>query len=119
MCAEASRGQRLLLVLLGQVMFRQQYTLESMTETMKSSKKVNQLDTDFVFDVFKQAVDAIDMAETQLLRGKVSQIVNARGVKQVETKLKDLIHRSVTAGNIAKICKVGDEVSRLKDQQEI
>ncbi len=101
MCAEASRGRRVLLVLLGQIMVLLQYTLESMTETMKSSQRVNQIDTDFVFGVFKQAVDAIDMAGTQLLRRRVSQIVNARDVKQVETKLNDLIHRAVTAGNIA------------------
>ncbi len=116
MCAEASRGRRVLVGLLGQIMVLLQYTLESMTEIMKSSRSVNQTDTDFVFDVLEQAVAAIDLVETQLLQGRVSQIINARNVEEVERKVENLIHRAVTAGTISKICTMGQEFKQLKEE---
>ena len=117
MCAEASRGRRVLHVLLGQIMVLLQYTLKSMAEVMKASRSVDQTDVDFVFDVFKQAIDAMDLAETQLLRGRGSQIMNAGNLKEVERKLEDLIHRAVTAGTISKVCTMGEEVKQLKEEQ--
>ncbi len=119
MCAEASRGRKVLLVLPRQVIFLLRYTLESMTEIMKTSRSVTRTDTDFVFAVFKHAVGAMDLAETQLLRGRGSQIINAGNVKEVERKLEDLIHRVVTAGTISKISMMAEIVKQFKDELEI
>ncbi len=59
------------------------------------------------------------MAETQLLHGRFNQIMNAGNVKEVQRKLKDLIHRAVTTGSISTICTIREDVNRLKEEQEI
>ncbi len=119
LCAEASRGRRVLLVLLGQIVVLLQYTLESMSEIMKSSRSVNQVDIDFVFNVFKQAIGAIHLAETQLLRGRGSQIINAGDVKELEGKVEELKQMAVIAGNTSKICAVVEKVNKLDEERKI
>ncbi len=84
MWAEASLGRRVMPVALGQIVILLRYVLESMTEVMKQSRGVNLIDQDFVFDVLKGAVDAMDMTETQILRGRGGEIMNAENVKEVE-----------------------------------
>ncbi len=88
-------------------------------EVTKQSRGVNLIDQDFVFDVLKGAVDAMDMAETQILRGRRGEIMNAENVKEVERKLKELRHQVVTAGNTARICAVDNKVSQLEEEREI
>ncbi len=90
MCAEANRGRRVLPVGLGRIVILQRCVLENLAGIMKPSRSVNALDREFAFKVLKQTVFAMDMAETQLLRGRDSQIMNAEDVKEVERKVEEL-----------------------------
>ncbi len=119
MFAEASRGRRVLVDLLGQIMVLLKYILKSISGIMKSSRTVNQTDTEFVFDVFKQAVGAIDMAEAQVLRGRGSQIVNAGNVKEVEKKVEELRQMAVIAGNTSKYYAVEEKMDQIEEKQEL
>ncbi len=73
-CAEASRRRRVLIDLQHQILVLSQYTLESMTQIMKSSRSMNKTDSDFVFGIYRKAVGAMDTAEEQFLRGRDSQV---------------------------------------------
>ncbi len=119
MCVEANRGQRVVPSALDRMGTLLEYVLKSLAEIVKPSRGVNRVDIDFVFDALKETVCGMDTAETQLLQGRVGQIINAGNVKDVEEKLKDLIHRAVTSGNIAKISMVREDVKQLKEEQEI
>ncbi len=103
MCAEANRGRRVLPVALGRVVILLRYVL----------------DKEFVLNVLKQTVCTMGMAETQLLRGRGSQIMNAEDVKEVERKIEQLELLMVTASNTSRICAVGEEMTQLKKEQEI
>ncbi len=85
MCVEASRGRRVLPVALGQITVLLRYVLESLTKIMKHSSIVNETAVDFVFNTLKESVCVMDLAEVQLLRGRVAQIMN-EDVKKVEKK---------------------------------
>ncbi len=76
MCAEANRGRR------GRTRRLAGYVLESLAEIMKPWRSVNETDIDFVFDTLKQTVCTMDVAETQLLRGRGSP-----GVVKMECKI--------------------------------
>ncbi len=101
---EANRGRKMLPVAFGRIAILLRYVLESMTQIMKPSLCVNELDKDFVFKVLKQTVCTMDAAETQLLRGRASQIMNAEGDKQVERKIEELEMMAVIASNISRTC---------------
>ena len=117
MCAEANRGRRVLPVALGRVVILLRYVLESLGEIMKPSGNANELDKEFVLNVLKQTVCTMDMAETQLLRGRGSQIMNAEDVKEVERKIEQLEPLVVTVRNTSRICAVGEEMTQLKVQE--
>ena len=119
MCAEANRGHRVLPVALGRIVVLLRHVLESLAEVVKPLPSVNELDKEFVFNVLKQTLCAMDMAETQLLRGRGSQIINAEDVKEVERKIEELEPLVVTANNTSRICAVGEEVTQLRKGQEI
>ena len=119
MCAEANRGRRVLPVALGRIVILLRYVLESLAEIMKPSRSVNKLDKDFVFNVLRQTVCAMDLAETQLLRGRGSQIMNAEDVKVVERKIKELEPLVVIASNTSRICTISEELTQLKKEQGI
>ncbi len=113
MCAEANRGRRVLLFALGRVVILLRYVLESLAEVLKPSGNANELDKDFVLNVLKQTVCTMAMAETQLLRGRGSQIMNAEDVKEVERKMEHLEQLVVTASNTSRICAM----AQLKEQE--
>ncbi len=116
MCAEANRGRRVLPVALGRIVILLRYVLESITEIMKSSRNTNELDKKFVFNVLRQTVCTMDIAETQLFRRASSQIMNAADVKEVERKIAELEPLVMVASNASRICAVGQEVAQLKQE---
>ena len=56
----------------------------------------------FIFDVLKKTVDTMDIIETQLLRGKDSRFLSAKVLIEVETTMKELELKVLTATNISK-----------------
>ena len=66
------------------------YVSESLAEVMKPSRSTADLDKEFLFKVLKQTMCTMEIAETQLLRGRGSQILNADDVKEVERKIQEL-----------------------------
>ncbi len=119
LCAKAMHGRRVLPIALGRIGIILEYVLRSMTEILKPSQGVHEVDIDFVFDALRQTVDTMDLAETQLLRGRGSQIIHAEDVQEVEGKLGDLIHRVVTAGTISKISILSEILDQLKKEREL
>ncbi len=119
MCIEAKRGQRVLPVALSRVVILLRYVLESMTEIMKPSRSANELDREFVFKVLKETLCTMDIAEAQLLRRRMSQIMNSDDVKEVERKVEELGPLVMIASNTSRICAVSQELSQLKKGQEI
>ncbi len=119
MYAKARYGRRMLPIALGRTGILLEYVLESMTEIMKPSQDLNEVDIDFVFGALRQTVSTIDLIATQLLRGRGSQIINSEDVKEAEKKLEDLIHRVVTAGAISKISTITGIVKNLQKEHEI
>ena len=61
----------------------------------------------------------MDWAETQLLRGRGSQITNAGIVKELESKVEEFKQKAVVAGNISKICAVDEMVNQLSEERKI
>ncbi len=118
MCAEANRGRRVLPVALGRIVILLRYVLESLAQIMKPSLRVDELDKEFVFKVLRQTVCTMDLAETQLLRGRGSQIMNAEDVKEVERKIEELESLVVTASNTSRICAVDEKVNLLEEGRE-
>ncbi len=86
---------------------------------MRSSLSVNQIEIDFVFDTFRQATGAMDWAETQLLRGRGSQIMNAGVVKELESKVEEFKQKAVIAGNISTIRADDAKVNQLNEERKI
>ncbi len=119
MCVQATRGRRVLPIALHRVVVLLRYVLESITEIMKHSRSVTQLDKEFVFNVLKETVCTIDLAETQLLRGPLGQIMNAEDVQRVEKKIADLEARVVIANNISRTFVDSEEMNRPQEEQEI
>ncbi len=126
MWAEASRGRRVLLPALGQITILLWYVLESLAKIMEPSLNVNETAIDFVFNALKEAVSLMDMAETQLLRGNGSQIVNAEDVKNVETKIHELKQMAVIADNTSgvacnslRISSLDEKMAQLEGEREI
>ncbi len=119
MCAEAKRGQTVLPVALSGMSIILEYVMESMTEVIIPSRGVHDTDIEFLFDALKQTVCTVDKAETQLLRGRGSQILNAEDVKGVEKKLGELKHMAVTAGNTSWICTVDKKLKQLEKYLKI
>ena len=119
MCMEANRGQRVLPAALRQITILLRYVLESLTRIVKSSQNVNETAIDFVFEALKETESIMDLAETQLLRGRISQIVNAEDVKKVERKIEELKQMAVTADNTSKICALDEKVKRIEEGLEI
>ncbi len=119
MCAETNRGRRVFPVALGRIVILLRYVLESLAQTMKQSLRVNELDKEFVFKILKETVCAVDIAETQLLRGRGSQIMNTEDVKEVERKIEELESLVVTTSNTSRICAVDEKVNLLEEEHEI
>ncbi len=119
LCAEVNRGQKVLPIALDQMGTLLEYVLKSLAEIVKPSRGMNEIDVDFVFGALRETKCRMDLAETQILRGRVSQIMNARNVKEVKRKLEDLIRRAVTSGNISKICTIREDVNQLKEELKI
>ncbi len=119
LCAEASRGRKVLPDLLCQIGNILEYVLESFAELMKPSRNLNKIDIDFVLDALKQAVGAMEMAETQLLRGGSRKIMNAGDVKKAESELEQLRHMAVTAGNIWRNSLADEEENNSEDDRKV
>ncbi len=133
MCVEASRGQRVLPIALGQITVLMRYILEILAKIMKHSRIVNVTAIEHVFDALKETVCVMDMAETQLLRGRGAQIVNAEDVKKVEKKIEELRHMAVIADNTlgiaentlritentSRICAVDEKVNLIGEGREV
>ncbi len=119
MCVEANRGRRMLPVALGQITILLKVVLESLTKIMNSSQSVNETAVDYVFDALKETVCIMNLAEAQLFRGRISQIVNAEDVKKVERKIEELKQMAVTADNTSRICVLDEKVKRLEEGCEI
>ncbi len=118
MCAEANRGRRVLPVALGRIVVLLRYVLESVTEIMKPSQSVNELEREFVFRVLRQTLSTMNIAEAQLLRGRGSQIMNAEDVKDVERKIEELEPLVVSVSNTSRICALSEEVTQLRKERE-
>ena len=119
MCAEASRGRRLLPFALVQITILLRYVLESLAKIMRNPQSLDETAIDFVFNALKETVCVMDLAETQFLRGRGSQIVNAEDVRKVEDKLEELRHMAVTADNTSRICAVDERVNLLEEGREV
>ncbi len=117
-CVEANRGRRVLPSALGRIEILLEYVLERLAEIMEASRGVNEMEIEFVFDALKQAVDAIDMAESQILRRHGSEFVNVEDVKEVERKIERLRYMAVTAGNTSKICTVDEKMHHLEEERK-
>ncbi len=118
-CMEANRGRKVLPVALGRVGVLLEHVLKSLGGIMTSSRDADVTEIDFVFDTLKQAVRAMDMAETQQLRGRGREFMNAEDVEQAERKIQELRQMAVIAGNASKICSVDEEVNKLKEEWNI
>ena len=65
-----------------------------------------------------QIVDTMNTVETQVLRGKGCRFLDARVVKEVETSMKELELKVVTAANISTTSVFRERVMFLKKQSE-
>ncbi len=119
MCAEANGGKRVLPVALGRIVILSRFVLLSLADIMKTSRRVNQLGQEFVLNVLRQGVYAMDITETQLLRGRGSQVMNADHAKEVERRIKELEPPVLTVRNTSRIFVVGEEFTELKKDQGI
>ncbi len=119
MWAEANRGRKVLPVAIGRIVILLRYILESMMGTMKTAANVNELDKQFVFQVLKQTVGVMGIAETQLLRGRGSEFMNAEDVKEAERKIEELEPLVVIANNISRTCRVSEKVNQLEEEREM
>ncbi len=113
MWAEAKRGETVLPVALGQITALLRYILESLGDIMEPSRIVKQTAIDFAFDALKECVCIMDLAETQALRGRVSQIMNPEDVKKVEEKVKELKQMAVVADNTSGIAINTSKINAL------
>ena len=119
MCAEARRGRRVLPVALGQIVILLRYVLESLTEILRSSKSVDEIDKDFMFNVLKRTLCTMDIAEAQLLRGWGGQIVKSSSVQEVEQKIEELEPLVVIARNTSRGCLHGRRLKQLEKEREV
>ncbi len=115
MCTEAYRGRKVLPVALRRIMTQQRYVLESLAKMMKPSRSANEIDTDFVFNVLKKVVCAVDEAETQIFRGLGRQILNAGDVQKVEAKTEELELMTVLARTTSRICALEENHENFGD----
>ncbi len=118
-CAEANRGRRLLPSALDQIVVLLRYPLKSLAQVRKPSRNMDQTAIDFVFDALKETVRIMDVAETQVLRGRCHQIINASDVGKVERRTEKLRHMAVTADNTAQICAMDEKLNLLEEGCEI
>ncbi len=94
----------------------QRDVLGSLMEMMKPSHGAKDRDIYFVFKVLKQSVCVKDVAETQLLRGRTSQIMNFRGLKKLGRRVEELETMAVIASNISRTCAVNKKMNQLGDE---
>ncbi len=132
MCVDASRDQKVLPAALAEITILLRYILEILAQMMKSSQTVKETATNIMFDALKETMSIMDMAEAQILRGPISQIMSAEDAKKVEKKLEELTRMAVIAGNTSRaaenaskmadnssrICAVGEKVNRLEEGRE-
>ena len=116
MYAEANRGRRVLSAALCRIVILLGYVLRILVEIMDSSLSEESMNEYFVFDALKQIVGTIDTIGTQLLRGKGSRFLNAKVVKEVETAMKELELKVVTATHISKTSVHSEKITRLEKQ---
>ena len=100
--AEEDRGCIVLSATLCRIVILLGYVLQSLVEIMDYSLSAELTYEGFLFDVLKQNVDTMNTIETQLLSGKVSRFLNVKLVKEMETTMKQLELRVVTATNTSK-----------------
>ncbi len=117
--SEANRGRRVLPVEFQRILILLRYVLDSLTEIMRPSQSVDEIDKEFVFNVLKRTVRTMDMAEAQLLRGWTGQIVKAPSVQQVEQEIEELEHRVMTARGISRGCVLSREAKQSGTEREI
>ena len=60
----------------------------------------------------------MDTIETQILRRKGCRFLNVKVVKQVETTMKELELKAVTATNISKTSVHSEKITRLEKQSK-
>ncbi len=118
MCAEARRGRRVLPVALGQIVILLRYVLESLTEIVRPSQIVDEIDKDFVFNVLRRTLYTIELAEAQLLRGWGGQIVKSSSVQEVEQRIEELEPLVVIARNTSRGSVLGLKVKQLEKERE-
>ncbi len=92
--------------------------VESIEEIMTPSRELNEIDVEFAFDALRQTVSIMDKAEKQLLRSRVSQIIHAGDVKELEMKAEDLLRTVRTSSALSKIYRMG-EGHHSKEKQVI
>ena len=119
MFTASNRRQRVVPIALGRIVTLLRFVMQSMTEIMKLSRGVNEVDTGFVFDVLIQTVSTMDLVESQLMRMRSGQIMNGKVMKEMDEKLEDLFHMLVTATSISKIVGVDEKVIQLEEAGEI
>ncbi len=111
MCAEVKRGRRVLPVPLRGIFLLLRFVLKNITEIVE-----DEIDEKFVFDILKEVVSTMDIAETQLLRGRGSEFINSEDVKKVETKIDELRHMVVAVGYLAKEKQSDEEVEHIREE---
>ncbi len=100
MCAGANRGQRVPVVL-DEIVVLFRYVLKDIIEVVIPSPSGNGLYGSFVFVVLEKLLQTVGMAEQQILRGWISQIVNSGDVKKMEENVGELLHQVITIQNAA------------------
>ena len=118
MCAEASRGRRVLPVALGRIVILLRNLLQSLMEIMSESQSVDETEKNFVFDALKRTIDTMDMAETQVLRGRGGQIVNSANVQEVQQKIEDLALRVMTTKTFSMACVHSRKLKHFEEDKE-
>ena len=112
MYAEANRGRIVLLVVVCRILILLRYVLRSLAEIMNPSSSVEFIDEYFVLYLLQQTVGTMNTIESQFLWGNGSRFLNAKVAKAVETTIKELLGKVVTAIIISKTSVHIKEITR-------
>ena len=114
--AEASWVRIVLLATECRILISLPYALQILTEIMNPSSIAELIHEDFVFDWLQQTADTIDTIETQVLRGNGNRFLNVNVVEEVETTMKELELKFVTATNTSETPVHSKKITRLENQ---
>ena len=110
MYADANPGRIVLLVVVCRIFILVRFAKFGGNNDLSSS--VEFIDEDFVFYLLQQTVYTTDTIETQFLRGKGCRFLSAKVVKELETTIKELEWKVVTAIIIPKKSVHSEEITR-------